>query len=79
VGDLWRRSYFQALNQPGNRCWASVRRGLYDRRAAARTEAGRTEAGYWSHRRNARSATNLADIITHDLALGLRGVCPARG
>lgn len=67
VGDLWAEILF-----PGR--WSSLAAMLlicaasvwYDRRAAARTEAG-----YWFAIVAMRAAaTNLADIITHDLALG---------
>jgi uncharacterized membrane-anchored protein len=67
VGDLWAQILFPgrltSLASLLAICAASV---WYHRRAAARTEAG-----YWVAIVAMRAAaTNLADIITHDLALG---------
>jgi uncharacterized membrane-anchored protein len=67
VGDLWVQALFRgrftSLASLLVICAASV---WYHRRAA-----GRTEASYWVAIVAMRAAaTNLADIITHDLALG---------
>jgi uncharacterized membrane-anchored protein len=67
IGDLWAEilfpGRFSSLASLLAVCVVSV---WYDRRAAARTEAG-----YWVAIVAMRAAaTNLADILTHDLALG---------
>jgi uncharacterized membrane-anchored protein len=67
LGDLWGEivfpGRFSSLASLLALCAVSV---WYDRRAAARTEAG-----YWVAIVAMRAAaTNLADILTHDLALG---------
>ena len=60
-----RRSCFRAASAAWHPCWQYVPWQSGHRRAAARTEAG-----YWVAIVVMRAAaTNLADIITHDLAM----------
>ena len=67
VGDLWAEILFPGrIASLASLLCICVRAVWYHRRAAARTEAG-----YWVAIVAMRAAaTNLADILTHELALG---------
>ena len=75
VGDLWAEVLFPgrigSLTSLLCICVAAV---WYHRRAAARTEAG-----YWVAIVAMRAAANLADILTHELALGYVLACVLLG